>query len=178
MTMSTPVRVSRLNLSSLLTDLTPNTHTWSRLKAALSVHRKGVGRLTHTQTHAQQCRILFCFKLFLTPAHSSSIVLHTPKNSALVFTPRRAELVDVSQDLFASPFRSSLPRRLQSQLVGRNPVCFPPAGGQTWLSPSSAPIPKKLAKVTTNTFILFVFSLASEHRIAKRNKHLLTYEIK
>ncbi|XP_075901777.1 uncharacterized protein haspin isoform X2 [Nelusetta ayraudi] len=86
MTLSTPVRVSRLNLSSLLTDLTPNTHTWSRLKAALSVHRKGV-------------------------------VLHTPKNSASVFTPRRAELVDVSQDLFASPFRSSLPKGLQSQLV-------------------------------------------------------------
>uniref|UniRef100_A0A8C3ALQ2 Serine/threonine-protein kinase haspin n=1 Tax=Cyclopterus lumpus TaxID=8103 RepID=A0A8C3ALQ2_CYCLU len=29
--------------SSLLADLTPNTHTWSRLKAALSVHRKNKG---------------------------------------------------------------------------------------------------------------------------------------
>uniref|UniRef100_A0A8C4IU28 Serine/threonine-protein kinase haspin n=1 Tax=Dicentrarchus labrax TaxID=13489 RepID=A0A8C4IU28_DICLA len=37
MNFSTPVRASRLNLSSLLADFTPNTHTWSRLKAALSV---------------------------------------------------------------------------------------------------------------------------------------------
>ncbi|XP_040002636.1 uncharacterized protein haspin [Xiphias gladius] len=40
MTFSTPVRASPLNLSSLLADFTPNTQTWSRLKAALSVHRK------------------------------------------------------------------------------------------------------------------------------------------
>ncbi|XP_037327617.2 uncharacterized protein haspin [Pungitius pungitius] len=37
---STPGKASRLNLSSLLADLTPHTHTWSRLKAALSVHRR------------------------------------------------------------------------------------------------------------------------------------------
>ncbi|KAM8879310.1 uncharacterized protein haspin [Spinachia spinachia] len=37
---STPLKASRLNLSSLLADLTPHTHTWSRLKAALSVHRR------------------------------------------------------------------------------------------------------------------------------------------
>lgn len=43
MSISTPLRVSRLNLSSLLADFTPNTHTWSRIKAALSVHRKGMG---------------------------------------------------------------------------------------------------------------------------------------
>uniref|UniRef100_A0A3Q0S2Q1 Serine/threonine-protein kinase haspin n=1 Tax=Amphilophus citrinellus TaxID=61819 RepID=A0A3Q0S2Q1_AMPCI len=47
MDFSTPVRASRLNLSSLLTDFTPNTHTWSRLKAALSVHRKGMGNNAH-----------------------------------------------------------------------------------------------------------------------------------
>ncbi|XP_041640124.1 uncharacterized protein haspin isoform X2 [Cheilinus undulatus] len=40
MNFSTPVRADRHNLSSLLADLTPNTQTWSRLKAALSVHRK------------------------------------------------------------------------------------------------------------------------------------------
>lgn len=132
MTMSTPVRMDRLNLSSLLTDLTPNTHTWSRLKAALSVHRKGVGTFTHSHTSVEfslVTRLKACFELFLISTHSSSIVLHTPKNSASVFTPRRAELVDISQDLFASPFRSSLPSRLQSQLVGRNPVCFLPAVG-------------------------------------------------
>ncbi|CAN9510405.1 unnamed protein product [Ophioblennius macclurei] len=37
---STPLKASRLNLSSLLADLTPSTPTWSRLKAALSIHRK------------------------------------------------------------------------------------------------------------------------------------------
>ncbi|XP_059190722.1 uncharacterized protein haspin [Centropristis striata] len=46
MNFSTPMKGSRLNLSSLLADLTPNTHTWSRLKAALSIHRKGMVRLT------------------------------------------------------------------------------------------------------------------------------------
>jgi len=47
MNFSTPVRASRLNLSSLLADLTPSTHTWSRLKAAVSVHRKGRGNDAH-----------------------------------------------------------------------------------------------------------------------------------
>ncbi|TMS23051.1 hypothetical protein E3U43_008357 [Larimichthys crocea] len=46
MNFSTPLRVSRLNLSSLLADFTPNTHTWSRVKAALSVHPQGV---THSE---------------------------------------------------------------------------------------------------------------------------------
>lgn len=64
MTLSTPVRVSRLNLSSLLTDLTPNTQTWSRLKAALSVHRKGVGN-THTNTPVLSSLLSLSFKLFL-----------------------------------------------------------------------------------------------------------------
>uniref|UniRef100_A0A3P8TJS7 Serine/threonine-protein kinase haspin n=1 Tax=Amphiprion percula TaxID=161767 RepID=A0A3P8TJS7_AMPPE len=35
---STPVKANQLNLSSLLADFTPSTQTWSRLKAALSVH--------------------------------------------------------------------------------------------------------------------------------------------
>lgn len=49
-----------------------------------------------------------------------SVVLHTPKSSSSVGTPRKAELVDVSQDLFATPFRSSLPKCLQSQLLSSN----------------------------------------------------------
>ncbi|XP_030207066.1 flocculation protein FLO11 [Gadus morhua] len=38
--LSSPVRALGLNLSSVLAHFTPNTHTWSRLKASLSVHRK------------------------------------------------------------------------------------------------------------------------------------------
>uniref|UniRef100_A0AAZ3P7L3 non-specific serine/threonine protein kinase n=1 Tax=Oncorhynchus tshawytscha TaxID=74940 RepID=A0AAZ3P7L3_ONCTS len=41
--LGTPVRGNRLHLSSLLVNLTPETHTWSRLKAALSLHRKTKG---------------------------------------------------------------------------------------------------------------------------------------
>ncbi|XP_061840427.1 uncharacterized protein haspin [Nerophis lumbriciformis] len=37
---STPVRTCPLNLSSLLTDFTPHTLYWNRLKSALSIHRK------------------------------------------------------------------------------------------------------------------------------------------
>ncbi|XP_074539769.1 uncharacterized protein haspin [Halichoeres trimaculatus] len=83
----TPAKVNQLNLSSLLADLTPNTQTWSRLKAALSVHRKGM-------------------------------VLLTPRSLRLSVssTPGRPELADVSQDLFATPFRTPLSKRLQSQL--------------------------------------------------------------
>ncbi|XP_018551377.1 LOW QUALITY PROTEIN: uncharacterized protein haspin [Lates calcarifer] len=86
MNFSTPVRGSRLNLSSLLADLTPNTHTWSRLKAALSVHRKGM-------------------------------VLLTPRSLHLSGSPgRTAGAADISQDLFATPLRTPLPKHLQSQL--------------------------------------------------------------
>ncbi|XP_042249682.1 uncharacterized protein haspin isoform X1 [Thunnus maccoyii] len=91
MNFSTPARASRLNFSSLLADLTPNTHTWSRLKAALSVHRKNM--------------------VLLTPRS-----LHT----SVPCTPGRAELADVSQDLFATPLRTPLSRRLQSQLMSCN----------------------------------------------------------
>uniref|UniRef100_A0A3P8Q508 Serine/threonine-protein kinase haspin n=1 Tax=Astatotilapia calliptera TaxID=8154 RepID=A0A3P8Q508_ASTCA len=48
MNFSTPVKAIRLNLSSLLADFTPNTKTWSRIKAALSVHRKGLGNDVHS----------------------------------------------------------------------------------------------------------------------------------
>ncbi|KAM7394252.1 hypothetical protein PAMP_021065 [Pampus punctatissimus] len=88
MNFSTPVRASRLNFSSLLADLTPNTHTWSRLKAALSIHRKGMVLLTPRS---------------LRPSVSGS--------------PGRVELADVSQDLFATPLRTPLSKRLQSQLL-------------------------------------------------------------
>nr|XP_020457852.1 serine/threonine-protein kinase haspin-like [Monopterus albus] len=85
--LSTPVKASQLNLSSLLADFTPNTHTWSRLKAALSVHRKG-------------------------------IVLHTPRALSMSGSLSREDLADISQDLFATPVRTSLPKHLQSQLLG------------------------------------------------------------
>uniref|UniRef100_UPI003AACD941 serine/threonine-protein kinase haspin n=1 Tax=Centroberyx gerrardi TaxID=166262 RepID=UPI003AACD941 len=83
---STPVKASRLNLSCLLADLTPDTHTWSRLKAALSVHRK-------------------------------TKVLLTPSSRPMPGFSGRAELADVSQDLFASPLLTPLPERFRSQLL-------------------------------------------------------------
>lgn len=58
--------------------------------------------------------------IFNPPYPLFSAVLHTPKSSSSIGTPRKAELVDVSQDLFATPFRSSLPKRLQSQLLSCN----------------------------------------------------------
>lgn len=42
----TPLRTEMLNLSSFLTSFTPDsltTHTWGRLKAALSIHKKTTG---------------------------------------------------------------------------------------------------------------------------------------
>ncbi|XP_074486194.1 uncharacterized protein haspin isoform X2 [Sebastes fasciatus] len=88
---STPVRASRLNLSSLLADFTPNTHTWSRLKAALSVHRKN--------------------RVLLTPSASR---LSASGSSV------RLQLADTSRDLFATPFRTPIPKRLPSQLLSRD----------------------------------------------------------
>uniref|UniRef100_A0A3Q1GT33 Uncharacterized LOC110967222 n=1 Tax=Acanthochromis polyacanthus TaxID=80966 RepID=A0A3Q1GT33_9TELE len=81
---STPVKANQLNLSSLLADFTPSTQTWSRLKAALSVHRK-------------------------------AMVLLTPRSLRLSASGSPM-LADVSQDLFATPIRTPLPRHLQSQL--------------------------------------------------------------
>ncbi|XP_056266190.1 uncharacterized protein haspin isoform X2 [Pseudoliparis swirei] len=85
---STPQKASRLNLSSLLADLTPNTHTWSRLKAALSVHRRN--------------------KVFLTPRSSRPGM---PRSS------QQAYLADLSQNLFSSPFQTPHPKRLRSGLL-------------------------------------------------------------
>ncbi|XP_034450496.1 serine/threonine-protein kinase haspin [Hippoglossus hippoglossus] len=86
MNFSTPVKANPLNLSSLLADFTPNTHTWSRLKAALSVHRK----------------------VHLTPR-------------SLHLSPGRTALAELSQDLFATPFRTLFPKHLQSQLCHDTP---------------------------------------------------------
>ncbi|KAK1885863.1 Serine/threonine-protein kinase haspin [Dissostichus eleginoides] len=80
----TPVRGAKLNLSYLLADLTPNTHTWSRLKAALSVHRKAT-------------------------------VKHTL--GSLRLSESSVGTADLSQDLFATPFRTPFPKHLRSQLV-------------------------------------------------------------
>lgn len=79
---STPVKGSNLNLSSLLSELTPNAQTWSRFKAALSIHRK---------------------------------VILTPKTPGPGPSSKMA-FADISQDLFATPFRTPLPKRLRSQL--------------------------------------------------------------
>ncbi|CAJ1052236.1 serine/threonine-protein kinase haspin [Xyrichtys novacula] len=83
----TPARENQLNLSSLMADLTADTQTWSRLKAALSVHRKSM--------------------VFLTP---KSLFLSASDR------PVRGELADVSQDLFATPRRTPFSKRLRSQL--------------------------------------------------------------
>jgi len=45
----TPLRVSQMNLSSILANFTPDTlttHSWGRLKAALSLHKKKTGMFT------------------------------------------------------------------------------------------------------------------------------------
>src|SRR4029434_9012995 len=51
----TPVRAEQLNISSILAGLSPDaslsTHMWSRLKAALSVHKKKTGTQLHPDTH-------------------------------------------------------------------------------------------------------------------------------
>ncbi|XP_046900955.1 uncharacterized protein haspin [Hypomesus transpacificus] len=88
--LSTPVRTGRL--SSLLLDLTPDTHTWSRLKAALSIHKKT--------------------KAFFSPHHSNIRAL----------TQEGAGLADVSQSLFGTPFRTPLPRCLTSQCQISTPL--------------------------------------------------------
>ncbi|RVE76278.1 hypothetical protein OJAV_G00006670 [Oryzias javanicus] len=78
-----------LKTNPLLANLTPSTHTWSRIKAALSIHRKGIVQLT-------------------------------PKSLQLSETPRRTALVNVSQDLFATPLRTPLPKHLRSQLLSQH----------------------------------------------------------
>ncbi|XP_027873035.1 uncharacterized protein haspin [Xiphophorus couchianus] len=85
---STPPRTNPLNLSSLLTDFTPSTHTWGRLKAALSVYRKS--------------------RVQLTPRS----VAGSPTSTPLKMRPP-----DMSQDLFTSPLLAPLPKRLQAQLL-------------------------------------------------------------
>ncbi|XP_023812451.1 serine/threonine-protein kinase haspin [Oryzias latipes] len=87
----------KANLPPLLANLTPSTHTWSRIKAALSVHRKGMVQLTPTTLRLSE-------------------------------TPRRNALANVSQDLFATPLRTPLPKHLQSQLLTQHSlvVCEEP----------------------------------------------------
>ncbi|KAK6324388.1 hypothetical protein J4Q44_G00037300 [Coregonus suidteri] len=94
--LGTPVRSNRLHLSSLLVNLTPDTHSWSRLKAALSLHRKT--------------------KAFLTPKTLPLYLLSSPGAEL------RAELGDVSRSLFSTPLRTPLPRHLRSQILGTTPL--------------------------------------------------------
>ncbi|KAJ8000444.1 hypothetical protein DPEC_G00180190 [Dallia pectoralis] len=95
MVLGTPVRHSRLPLSSLLFNFSPDTHTWSRLKAALSIHKKT--------------------KASMTPKWSQYLL--SPSSMKI-----KAELADVSQDLFATPLRTPLPQYLHSQLMRSMPV--------------------------------------------------------
>ncbi|XP_070999989.1 uncharacterized protein [Oncorhynchus clarkii lewisi] len=95
MVLGTPVRGNRLHLSSLLVNLTPETHTWSRLKAALSLHRKT--------------------KAFLTPKRPLYL-LSSPE--AELGVGLEAELGDVSQKLFSTP----RPPNLRSTIQGSTPL--------------------------------------------------------
>ncbi|XP_014887802.1 uncharacterized protein haspin isoform X1 [Poecilia latipinna] len=92
---STPLRTNPLNLPSLLTDFTPSKHTWSRLKAALSVHRKSMVQLTPRSV-----------------------------SGSVTCTPLKMRLPDVSQDLFTTPLRTPLPKRLQAQLLHQHSLFF------------------------------------------------------
>ncbi|TRY81491.1 hypothetical protein DNTS_033320 [Danionella cerebrum] len=93
----TPLRMEQLNLSSILANMTPDaltTHSWGRLKAALSLHKKKTA--------------------FPTPQR----VKH------LVMSPGYESAVDNSSDLFASPFRTpsrSRPSRLL-QSINKTPM--------------------------------------------------------
>ncbi|XP_064818905.1 uncharacterized protein LOC135536525 [Oncorhynchus masou masou] len=97
--LGTPVGGNRLHLSSLLVNLTPETHTWSRLKAALSLHRKT--------------------KAFLTPKRPLYL-LSSPEAELGVGLEvgLEAELGDVSQKLFSTP----RPPNLRSTIRGSTPL--------------------------------------------------------
>uniref|UniRef100_A0AAV2LIR1 Serine/threonine-protein kinase haspin n=1 Tax=Knipowitschia caucasica TaxID=637954 RepID=A0AAV2LIR1_KNICA len=85
MDFTTPIKGHNLNLSSLLAELTPSTHTWSRLKAALSVHRKVI--CTPKTPGASMCsrKVLEAFSpdLFTTPVRTTRSQLIT-RESQLV----------------------------------------------------------------------------------------------
>ncbi|KAM9314923.1 uncharacterized protein haspin [Pholidichthys leucotaenia] len=91
MNFCTPVKASYQNCSSLVADLTPNTHNWSRLKAALSVHRKGIVLLTPRSVRLSE-----------SGYH------------------KMTDLEYISRDLFSTPFRTPLSRHLQSQLMSQH----------------------------------------------------------
>ncbi|XP_071264581.1 uncharacterized protein haspin isoform X2 [Salvelinus alpinus] len=105
--LGTPVRGNRVHLSSLLVNLTPETHTWSRLKAALSLHRKT--------------------KTFLTPKRSR-YPLSSPE--AALGAELEAELGDVSQKLFCTPRRTPRPPNLRSQIRGSTLLSVYSLGGE------------------------------------------------
>ncbi|XP_031416225.1 uncharacterized protein haspin isoform X2 [Clupea harengus] len=83
----TPVRAEQLNISSILAGLSPDaslsTHMWSRLKAALSVHKKKTA--------------------FITPRRLALTGIQSPALQRL----------NASQDIFASPSCTTLSRVVQ-----------------------------------------------------------------
>ncbi|XP_051560961.1 uncharacterized protein LOC127445153 isoform X3 [Myxocyprinus asiaticus] len=87
----TPLRMEQMNLSSILANFTPDTlttHTWGRLKAALSLHKKKTAFPTPRR---------------LVQSHLSS--------------PGSGFPVDTSLDLFASPVCTTLSRFTPSRLL-------------------------------------------------------------
>ncbi|XP_064872819.1 uncharacterized protein LOC135570929 [Oncorhynchus nerka] len=104
--LGTPVRGNRLHLSSLLVNLTPETHTWSRLKAALSLHRKTKAFLTPK-------RPLY---LLSSPEAELGVGLGAELEVGL-----GAELGDVSQKLFSTP----RPPNLRSTILGSTLSVYP-----------------------------------------------------
>uniref|UniRef100_A0A8C1WVU3 Serine/threonine-protein kinase haspin n=2 Tax=Cyprinus carpio TaxID=7962 RepID=A0A8C1WVU3_CYPCA len=68
----TPLRMEQMNLSSILANFTPDTlttHSWGRLKAALSLHKKKTGMCLQTLFF-----FLFVFLLFI---HSEYTLTHS-----------------------------------------------------------------------------------------------------
>ncbi|XP_026126230.1 uncharacterized protein LOC113107747 [Carassius auratus] len=95
----TPLRMEQMNLSSILTNFTPDTlttHSWGRLKAALSLHKKKTA--------------------FATPRRLVQAHLKSP---GAVFPP------DHSLDLFASPFCT--PSRFPASRLLRSTINTPMA---------------------------------------------------
>ncbi|XP_031415214.1 serine/threonine-protein kinase haspin-like [Clupea harengus] len=84
----TPARAEQLNISSILAGFSPDTslstHMWSRLKAALSVHKKKTA--------------------FITPRRLALTGIQSPA----------VQRLNASRDIFASPSCTSLPHLVQS----------------------------------------------------------------
>lgn len=100
----TPLRVELLNLSSFLTSFTPDsltTHTWGRLKAALSIHKKttGASEKQHTNDSSSRSSLKLCTCSYLFTCFAA---FPTPRRLALS-NIKDPGLVNTSLDLFGTP---------------------------------------------------------------------------